>query len=104
MNIPKRVQRGLAWLRAKGPERGLQLSSVVAQLDELDVRQARTCVLGLASGQSEPHARADAYMNLPKPQEWMWRHGFEVKDDDPAGIYDLLTAEWRRALTLEAPF
>ena len=96
MNIPKRVQRGLKWLRTEGPLYGLQLSSALDQLEHLNMRNPRVCVIGLAGGGTGAYNRLASNHSM----EWLWRHGFEASDHDDAAVtYPLLDAEWRRVLT-----
>jgi hypothetical protein len=103
VNIPKRVQRGLKWLREEGGGEGLQLSSAVAERGRLMMSSPSWCVIALASGHESPYARSDAYSRVADNhgKEWLWRHGFEGRDDDPYGVYHALDGEWLRVLALE---
>jgi hypothetical protein len=103
VNIPKRVLRGLKWLREEGGGEGLQLSSAVADRGKLMMSSPSWCVVALASGHETPYARSKAYGRVADKhgQEWLWRHGFEGRGSDPDGIYALLNAEWFRVLELE---
>jgi hypothetical protein len=106
VNIPKRVQRGLKWLREEGGGEGLQLSSAVADRGKLMMSSPSRCVIALASGHENPTARYDAYGRVADNhgKEWLWRHGFEARGGDPDGIYALLDAEWFRVLELHGAY
>jgi hypothetical protein len=103
VNIPKRVQRGLKWLREEGSGEGLQLSSAVAGRGRLMMSSPSWCVIALASGHETAYARAETYNRLAdsRGQDWLWRHGFEIRDSDPVGSFHALDGEWLRVLAFE---
>lgn len=102
--IPVRVARGVALLDEKRPGWRDRID-----LDALDMRSSRDCVLGQLYADHEdvdwPHRTAfhvgatELLGDVEDAAAYGFENGAEFRDLDAADEYAELTAEWRRVIT-----
>jgi len=88
MTIAEYVQNGIKLLDEKGPENWREL----IELDPLDIQFTNHCIIGqLARSNTSHYSALLNKLDVEHPEEY----GFDEVD----GEYDVLTHEWRLALS-----